>query len=257
MRILGLVCGLLLGSGALLAEEAVKLTNGYWPPIQAQSSPHYGIASHIVSRAFELEGVQVSYDFFPWKRAMMLALTKEWDGTFVWSYTKKRTEDFAYSDLVLEINDHAVSLKEKKIIFDGIESLKPWRVSITIGYHYGEPFEALRASDQVRVQENQTDIDSIQKLLSNKADVFLVSKPVGQYLIRAYFPSDIERFHLSEKPTRQADFFVLFSKNSEGYQKRLQTFNKGLAQLKKSGEYQAMIQTLSEGGYDPKKNDKN
>eukprot|EP00094_Tigriopus_californicus_P014453 TCALIF_14038-PA protein Name:"Protein of unknown function" AED:0.02 eAED:0.05 QI:4/0/0/1/0/0/2/0/257 len=113
---------------------------------------------------------------------MLLATTAGWDGTLVWSYTQDRAERFAFSDVVIEINDHVLSLEENKIVFDGVESLKPWRVGITIGYFYGKPFEELQASGYLRVQENQTDIDSIHKLLSKKVDAFLVSKPASEVI---------------------------------------------------------------------------
>lgn len=55
------------------AQETIRITNGEWEPFLSQHSPHYGINSHIVSEAFRLEGIQVKWGFFPWKRAFIEA----------------------------------------------------------------------------------------------------------------------------------------------------------------------------------------
>ncbi len=73
---------LILGCGVAAAEmsNTIRLTNGEWQPYLSKDVPHFGIASHIVTEAFALVGVEVEYGFFPWARSMKLAKVGRWDG---------------------------------------------------------------------------------------------------------------------------------------------------------------------------------
>lgn len=72
------------------AQESIRLTNGEWPPYLSKDLKHYGVASRIVTEAFDLEGIKVEYGFFPWERALELAKHGDWDGSLVWFHTPKR-----------------------------------------------------------------------------------------------------------------------------------------------------------------------
>ncbi|MEE9297196.1 MAG: amino acid ABC transporter substrate-binding protein, partial [Phycisphaerae bacterium] len=73
---------LILGCGVAAAQtsKTIRLTNGEWQPYLSKDSPHHGFASHIVTEAFALVGVEVEYGFFPWKRSFKLAKEGTWDG---------------------------------------------------------------------------------------------------------------------------------------------------------------------------------
>ncbi len=62
------------GAGAFRqTQNTIRFTNGEWQPLMSKNGPHHGIASHVVTEAFALVGVEVEYGFSPWKRAMKLA----------------------------------------------------------------------------------------------------------------------------------------------------------------------------------------
>ncbi len=65
---------LIVGCGVTAAQtsKVIRLTNGEWQPYLSEDTPHHGFASHIVTEAFALVGVEVEYGFFPWSRAMKL-----------------------------------------------------------------------------------------------------------------------------------------------------------------------------------------
>ncbi len=50
------------------AAETIRLANGEWHSFLSKGAPHHGFASHIVTDAFALVGVEVEYGFFPWSR---------------------------------------------------------------------------------------------------------------------------------------------------------------------------------------------
>ncbi len=78
-----------LFSTALYAETTIRITNGEWEPYLSEHCYKYGLASHIVSEAFRLEGINVEWGFFPWKRSYEWAKDGSWDASAVWWPTKE------------------------------------------------------------------------------------------------------------------------------------------------------------------------
>ena len=67
-----------------LWAEPVRLTTLEWPPYTSQSLPDGGLTGHIVKRAFAEVGLEVTFDFYPWQRAVRLAAdpTQPYSGYF-------------------------------------------------------------------------------------------------------------------------------------------------------------------------------
>ncbi|MEQ6886774.1 hypothetical protein [Salicola sp. Rm-C-2C1-2] len=81
--------------------SVVRITNGEWPPYLGSEEPGYGIASRIVTRAFERAGYKVVYEFHPWSRSLLLARKGQRDGTAVWLPSEERREEFFISRPVI------------------------------------------------------------------------------------------------------------------------------------------------------------
>ena len=89
-------------SDSLFAEKTIRITNGEWEPYLSEYSYEYGLASHIVSEAFKLEGIKVVWGFRPWVRAYDDAKKGEhWDASAVWWPTQDAKESFLISDPVI------------------------------------------------------------------------------------------------------------------------------------------------------------
>ena len=55
-------------------QETIRLATEEYPPYTSKHLANYGLASHIVTDAFALEGVQTEYSFFPCARALLLKM---------------------------------------------------------------------------------------------------------------------------------------------------------------------------------------
>lgn len=55
--------------GSTWLKPWFPLATGEWVPYSSQHLPGYGSASEIVTAAFQAVGLNVRYDFYPWKRA--------------------------------------------------------------------------------------------------------------------------------------------------------------------------------------------
>ncbi|RMF16650.1 MAG: amino acid ABC transporter substrate-binding protein [Gammaproteobacteria bacterium] len=227
--------------------EVIRLTNGEWPPYQSPELPHYGAASWLAQRAFEIEGYQVEYSFFPWNRAYYMAQTGQYDGSLIWSYSEERAKHFIYSDPFLYTNTVFFFNREKPIDWDRWEDLQGLIIGATSGYHYGTAFDEAERKGIFTVDRVSSDELNLKKLIAGRIDAFPLSLDVGRYMLRTQF-NDIERGRLDwhPKPLRKTAYHLIISRKSPRAQELVDAFNRGVAKLKASGEYERIMQSVLE-----------
>lgn len=249
-RLLTLLIPLLLVLSVQLparGAEIVRLTNGEWPPYQSPDLPHYGAASWLAQRAFELEGYEVKYGFFPWSRAYYMAETGQYDGSLIWSYSKERAKKFLYSEPFIHTNTVFFYNRENPLKWDDWADLKGKVIGATTGYYYGEAFAQAEAAGLFTVDRVSSDELNLKKLIAGRLDAFPLSLDVGRYMLRAHF-NDIERARIDwhPKPLRKTAYHLIISRKSPRAQALVEAFNRGVAKLKASGEYERIMQSVLE-----------
>ena len=96
--VLAIALALSSDAGALAqTRDTIRLTNGEWPPFMSKNGPHHGVASHVITEAFALVGVEVEFGFFPWARSLKLAKEGVWDGSAAWWDREERYPYVFYS----------------------------------------------------------------------------------------------------------------------------------------------------------------
>ena len=127
------ICSFVLAIGLALScsvgalaqtQDTIRLTNGEWPPFLSEHAPHHGFASHIITEAFALVGVEVEYGFFPWKRSFKLAKEGKWDGSAVWWENEERRKLFYFTDLVVPTKVVFFHLKSTEFDWTTYEDLR-------------------------------------------------------------------------------------------------------------------------------------
>jgi len=218
------------------AEETVRITNGEWPPYLSEQLPFNGVASRIVTEAFALEGVRVEYGFFPWKRSLALAEMGEWDGSAVWFRSPEREESFYLSDPVILSSYVFFHLKNYLFDWRTMDDLREIRIGATLGYNYGEAFEAAEKAGAINVDRCASDELNLQKLLRDRFKIFPVDMEVGYAMLHKQFkPETVSLFTNHPRPLRQESLYLLLSKKLERNKRLIELFNRGLQKLKESG----------------------
>lgn len=219
-------------------SDTIVITNGEWPPYQSRELPHFGFASLIVTEAFALQGVQVNYEFRPWKRALEEARAGQADGSMLWSLTPEREPDFLFSDTILI--SEAVLFHRKDFSFDWQQNtdLEVYRIGGTLGYEY-----AIEKGAKLSIERVASDEQNFRRLLLKRIEIFPSDKHAGYALLNRSFPA-AERAQISHhpKPYDQTAYSVIFSKAcGERCARFLAQFNKGLQLLKTSGRYDEIM----------------
>ena len=235
---------LFLGGGSAFAQarDTIRLTTGKWQPFTSKSAPHYGFASHIVTEAFALVGVEVEYGFFPWKRAMKLARDGKWDGSIIWYDTEERRADFFYTDPIAPATNSFFHLKSYQFDWNQFEDLTDLRVGGTSEYSYGAEFDAAEQAGVFRTYRAISDEVGLTNLLKGRIDVFPGELLVTYEQIRDTFSKeDTTLFTHHPKAISTLPLYLLLSRKVPGNEQIRDLFNEGLRQLKETGIYDQIL----------------
>jgi len=228
---------------AALSEEVIRLTNGEWPPYLSHDLEHFGPVSRIVREAFQLEGVEVQYEFFPWKRAYEVAKSGSWDGSVVYAWSKQRGESFYFSEgIVLETQDVFFHRKDFSFKWKSYENLRGMVVGASLGYIYGAEFEEAENTGIFEVERVTDDVLNFNKLLRGRIDVFATTKEVGYAFLNKHFRRDqVDQITNHPRPTRESKFYLILTKKRSKNVLLMEKFDLGLKALKKSGKWQKIL----------------
>ncbi|MCP4020613.1 MAG: amino acid ABC transporter substrate-binding protein [Desulfobacteraceae bacterium] len=245
---------LLLFQIVSFAETIINITNGEWEPYLSEYSYKYGFASHIVSEAFEFEGIKVEWGFFPWKRSYVLAKSGKWDASAVWWPSNKAKVDFLVSVPVVYTSFVFYHLKSHTFQWESIKNLKGLRIGFTRGYHYGKEFMTAVENGEIDVEVMTTDEQNFKRLLLGQIQIFPNDPIVGYSQIRNSFsPDKVKLFTHHPKEFEKSTLNLIISKKCKNGILFLERFNSGMKKLKKSGRLDQMYKDLNIGKYDKQK----
>ena len=243
---------LIVGCGVAAAQtsETIRITNGEWQPYLSKDVPHHGFASHVVTEAFALVGVEVEYGFFPWARSFKLAKDGKWDGSAVWLDSEERRIDFLYSDPVVPSTFGFFHLKNTKFDWNTYDDLSDVRIGGTLEYSYGKEFDEAEAAGIIKTNRAPDDETGLRKLLKGRIGVFPGEVMVTYAQIRDVFPEEqAVLFTHHDKPINVQPLYLLLSKKVPTSEQMRDQFNEGLKQLKESGRYDQIIADALAGKY--------
>jgi polar amino acid transport system substrate-binding protein len=231
-------------------SKTIRLTNGEWQPFLSKEVPHYGFASHIVTEAFALVGVEVEFGFFPWARSYKLAEDGKWDGAAIWWDTEERREKFYFTDPVAPSITALFYLKNTEFDWDTYQDLSNVRIGGTLEFSYGKEFDAAEAAGTIKTNRAVDDETGLRKLLKGRIEVFPGEVMVTYAQIRDTFPEDeVALFTHHPKPINDQPLYLLLSKKVPDNEPMRDLFNEGLRQLKESGRYDQIIADALAGEY--------
>lgn len=233
---------LILFNFILVKSDTIKIAaDDYEPYIKINEREVSGILIEIVTKSFEKSKIDVNYKKYPWKRAYELTKITEIDASIPWFRTQSREEDFIFSDEIIFNQNKFFVFKGRNIKEDfewkNLEDFKKYKVGGVIGFWYEESFE--KAGLKAEMVGN--DFQNFQKLKNNRIDTLIVDERVGWFLITQNYPENINDFFTITKPESEDTLHLIVSKKHPKGKEIIEKFNEGLKKLKKSGEYDKII----------------
>ncbi len=153
MKTLVLIALLVASMDTLSAQTTINITNGEWEPYLSQYSHQYGIDAHVVTESFKLEGININWGFFPWKRSYQLAKNgNEWHASAAWWPSDETKADFLVSDPISNTSFVFFHLKSKVFDWQSIKDLAGLKIGGTLEYDYGREFMNAMHKGTINVQ---------------------------------------------------------------------------------------------------------
>lgn len=224
------------------AGQPLRIAVGEWPPYFSEDAPGSGSFAQVVAKAFALEGIEVEFGFFPWKRALLEVQEGRWQASAGWGRTPDREPYFHFCDPVLMQREQFFYYSDRPVAASRWSDLEGLSVGALAGAALGEPLEALAAQGSVTVYRQALLEDLFKMLRVGRVDLVMGNELVAAGAIAsAVDPSEADKFAALEALDVQWDYRVIVSKKTPGGEAICKRFNDGLATLRKSGEYDRIL----------------
>ncbi|WP_150913577.1 substrate-binding periplasmic protein [Marinobacter halotolerans] len=232
---------LILFSQSSTSAGKIKISSGHWPPYLSQALPENGFLAQIVSESFRVQGYDVELVFLPWSRSLAMVKAGRYAASAVWSCTEARSREFLYSASILPYQYVFYHRADEDFEWSSFDDLKGKSVGLTQDYSYGTTLSGTIDSGFITADVTTSDLANFKKLLLGRIDLFPMDPVVGEAIIKNQLPAQSFRLAFHPKPLRQAHYHLLFDKDSTKAPELRRAFNQGLAELRESGRYEAII----------------
>ena len=226
----------------LVQAKTIRLVTLEYPPYEyTQDGQLKGLAVDVIRRTFKEMNQPITIEVLPWARAMRYIKEGSRDAVFTAFKTPERERFADFSNQVLM--QQAVSLfvrRDSKIAFDGdLRDLNTYSLGVVRKISYGLKLDnAIKNDTFKRVEEANEGTQNFGLLLKKRVDMVASTKYGGYHILKKLDrESDVKELPIS---VQNLPSYIAFSKERKLIQLR-DEFDKTLARLKQSGEYQKII----------------
>ncbi len=194
-----------------------------------------GFDVEFLREAFDRVGIPLEIQYMPWKRALDTAKKGEVSGVCSCSYTKEREAYLLFSEPLGKASSGLFSLASQNFEeVQGLEEVGKRSVGAINGYNLIKKLEAAKVQ---RTFELSSEKQGLQMLLKGRIDFYYsYEAPARYYLSQLQDAQKVKYQELSS-----TDYYSCFSKPAPGSAELLKKFNRGLAEIKADGTYDAIL----------------
>lgn len=236
IRALGLLC--LSVSQSALGQQQVTLATLDWPPYIGPTLQNNGYVTEVVESAFNQVGYTADIEFMTWARAEHVTTEGYKDALFPEYFGLERTVTHTFSDPFPGGPVGFLKRIDRDISYQSLEDLTGYRIGVVRGYINTEEFDS---AEFLTKEPVSSDLLNLRKLLRDRLDLVVIDKLVAQYILKKEMPDQYLMLEFIEPALENKDLYVAFSKQADGYQEKLEAFNKGLNLLKENGQLEAIL----------------
>lgn len=240
-------------SAVTFGQDTVKIASGEWAPFVSKNLKFDGVVSRIIKEAFELEGYDVQFGYFPWKRSYQFTIDNEWHATPCWARNPEREGLFLFSKAPIAISQPVFfHLKDTNFDWEKIEDLGDYTIGGTIGYNYSDEFKQALEDGIIKVERANSDDMNVKKLLGGRFEIFPMNLDIGIELIRSMAEKgeitqeELESITWHPKPLVVQNLYLLFSRENLHL---LNVFNRGFKKLFDQGKVDQYWKESQNGEY--------
>ncbi len=228
---------LLSMAGAIAEASPLRIATGEYPPFASEAIEHYGHVNRIIARASEEAGIDVEFQFLPWKRALEGTRRGNYAASSYWYHLEEREQDFIHVGPVSDEQIVFFHRKDRKVpSWSSLDDLSGLRIGATNGYTYSKAFWDAAESGVLTVEVSADDKANLKKLLAGRIDLFPVESTLGWHLINELFTkSEREQLTTLDRPLRTTSGFLLVSRKIPDADALAASLQQGLDSIRKQG----------------------
>lgn len=178
-----LLTALLLSCMSLLARaEQLRIVSDPWAPyVYEENGEAKGIDYEVTAEVFKRLGVEVRWEFMPWKRCMLMVDQGLADGVIDIFQNAARSSQLYYPSEPLSVVEFVLfQANDRPHDVESLEDLKDLTVGTSAGYDYGAGF---LQSPLFRREAAPTQEANFGKLLRGRIDLLITDRRVGRYML--------------------------------------------------------------------------
>ena len=230
---------LLVSSVSAQAQTSVHLMANTSPPYADAKLPDRGLALEIVEHVFSRTEYQTDIKIENWSRAVEGASIGVYDGLAAAWYTPERSKDLLFSEPYLSSKLIIVKRLEDRGRFRQLTDLAGGRLGVRADYAYGIDFSVIPGLKLV--EENHL-IQNLLNLMNGSVDFVIGDQRTMTMQLHEYLQDRITRFDVLPIDLPSPARHVAVSRELAGHDKIIAAFNKALAETRRDGSYNAILQ---------------
>lgn len=225
--------------------DVISVTADIWCPYNcapADNHPGYGI--EILKEIFEKAGHKIAYSNMNWTRSIDRARAGEF--TAIIGALYKDAPDFVFPQEPFGVQVDTLATRiDDPFEYRTVESLAGHVLGAIQGYTYDDAFNAYieKYKDDVKrvdlVGGDDPLTTNIKKLMANRVDVVLDDYNVMSYTLKNMKVTD--KVKAKPLPSKRGSLYVAFSPKNPKAKDYAALFDKGVAELRKSGKLKDIL----------------
>lgn len=164
--------------------EKLRIVTDFWAPYAYQQNGQgMGIDYEVAAQVFERLGVEIQWQFLPWKRCLAMLDQGEADGVLDIFRTNERETTLLYPDEPLsEVQFMLFQANAKPHPAASLDDLQGLTIGTSAGYNYGDPFMQASAFRREAASSQEANFG---KLVRNRVDLIITDIRVGNFTLQA------------------------------------------------------------------------
>jgi polar amino acid transport system substrate-binding protein len=217
--------------------ESLRIVTEPWPPyVYLQDGKPTGIDYEITARVFKRLGIDVEWQFLPWRRCLMMLDEGEADGALDIFESPERDNHLLYpSEPLSQVEFVLFQAKARPHLFGSLDDLKGLKIGTSPGFIYGQEFRDSRLFERETAPTLEANLG---KLVLGRVDLVITDRRVGRYAVKALGLQD----QVEELPVMVSrDPQYLAVRRNAGMDLLIQRFAAELRRFKQEPAYTELI----------------
>lgn len=233
-------------AAAVHAEPLPLVSGPDFAPYVEPGPPVGGIATDIVRSAFEAVNQETVVELRPWARALFESRKGVFVASFPLTRNPERERDYLFSQPILTMR-HRIFIKagNDRFNFKDVDALAGAVYCVPNGRAVNLRLTEQVKSGKVRKESPNNMANCIAMLLAGRVDFFVADEKEGTAQIRESGAADGVVQMVDTPPLTEIPLHLIASKELPGSEALINSFNQGLAAIRKNGKY---AKILKQGG---------